>query len=392
MFKWLTIRTKISIPTIVMFLFLCAASVIGMLELARTLKLVLLLLILPVSLFVSRKVSARIAESFEPLQAAATEIAAAPLAEDGPGAAAPLPAEASETPEQPDIPEENGAAKEAGPDTDAAAAVSADMRELEEDVRHISRSMEKLLAALKENSSSAENMAGTALDIAGAVQMLTDRAQQGASTTEEIAGRAEDMKANIVHAQKRTLEVFHETSEALKQAIEESKVVQEISLLSKSNLEITAQTNMLALNAAIEAARAGEAGRGFGVVANEIKKLAENSKNAASKIQHTTHIVQVSVNNLADCSNKLLEFMSGDVDNDYRSMLQVADQYHDDAQFMNGITSEFNETTRELLGSIHDVLGAIDHLSMSSMDGADEAEKISKLIHNIHNKIGGLHA
>jgi methyl-accepting chemotaxis protein len=74
--------------------------------------------------------------------------------------------------------------------------------------------------------------------------------------------------------------MHHEIRESLENAIEDTKIVEQIGVLSSAILEITEQTNLLALNAAIEAARAGEAGRGFAVVADEIGSLgaiAENS-------------------------------------------------------------------------------------------------------------------
>ena len=94
--------------------------------------------------------------------------------------------------------------------------------------------------------------------------------------------------------------------------------------MSDSIIRITSQTNLLALNANIEAARAGEAGKGFAVVADEIRKLAEQSKQAVSKIREITGKVEESVNNLSACSNKILDFMSADVSNDYVSMLDIA--------------------------------------------------------------------
>lgn len=85
---------------------------------------------------------------------------------------------------------------------------------------------------------------------------------------------------------------------ATKDAIEKSKTIEEINILSEAILEITSQTNLLALNAAIEAARAGESGKGFAVVAEEIRKLAEQSSQTVVRIQDTTKEVLKAVEEL----------------------------------------------------------------------------------------------
>ncbi len=84
---------------------------------------------------------------------------------------------------------------------------------------------------------------------------------------------------------KKPLNLYKTNEKELSEAIEKSKSVEKINVLSEAILKITEQTNLLALNAAIEAARAGEAGKGFSVVAEEIRKLAEESNNTANEIQ-----------------------------------------------------------------------------------------------------------
>ncbi len=105
--------------------------------------------------------------------------------------------------------------------------------------------------------------------------------------------------------------MYKTNEKELSEAIEKSKSVEKINVLSEAILKITEQTNLLALNAAIEAARAGEAGKGFSVVAEEIRKLAEESNNTANEIQEITKIVVNAVENLANNSNKILTFIDG---------------------------------------------------------------------------------
>ena len=94
--------------------------------------------------------------------------------------------------------------------------------------------------------------------------------------------------------------------ESMKKSIENSKSVDEINELTSEILAISAQTNLLALNASIEAARAGEAGRGFSVVADEIRNLADQTKLSVSNIQAVSNVVTNSVNELVSTSNDII--------------------------------------------------------------------------------------
>jgi methyl-accepting chemotaxis protein len=236
-----------------------------------------------------------------------------------------------------------------------------------------------------ETADTSENIAASTLDIAGSVQFITKKTSQGVLTVEEIKKRAEDLKKRVIESKQKAHMVFDGTKAELGEAIENSKVVEQISILSESIIQITAQTNLLALNASIEAARAGEAGRGFTVVADEIRKLAEQSKGVVSKIQNITDQVKDSVSHLADSSNRLLEFMSTDVNNDYMSMLEIADKYNQDASFVSSMVSDFDSTSKDLLKSVDNVLHDIDNISQASSDGADSALEIKEKLTGIYN-------
>jgi methyl-accepting chemotaxis protein len=164
--------------------------------------------------------------------------------------------------------------------------------------------------------------------------------------------------------------IFKEIKSTLEKALDDSKAVDEINALADAILGITSQTTLLALNASIEAARAGEAGRGFAVVANEISALADNSKNTVTQIQAITKVVMNAVNALATSSTNLLNFVAGDVMNDYKDMLEAANSYNTDSIYMSDMTSDLNATSEELLASVQILMRAINEVSAAAQEGA----------------------
>ncbi|MCB8815042.1 methyl-accepting chemotaxis protein [Desulfosporosinus sp. SRJS8] len=167
-------------------------------------------------------------------------------------------------------------------------------------------------------------------------------------------------------------------------------MVNQISILSESIMQITAQTNLLALNAAIEAARAGGAGKGFSVVSEEIRKLAEQSKDTVIKIQDITVKVISAVDGLTNSANRLLQFMSADVHDDYSTMLNVADRYNEDAKFVDDLVSEFSSASEEILASMKEVFLTIDGVSKAAYEGAGATTNIAQEATDITLKSNGI--
>jgi hypothetical protein len=114
---------------------------------------------------------------------------------------------------------------------------------------------------------------------------LSDGLTQIAATIEELAASASDIHANEQHLNKSISEI--------------TILSQEINDVSSFIKEIADETKMLGLNAAIEAARAGDAGKGFGVVAEEIRKLSEQSKSTVPKIKKLTDEIKVKVDEVS---------------------------------------------------------------------------------------------
>ncbi|BCZ45355.1 methyl-accepting chemotaxis protein [Clostridium gelidum] len=245
---------------------------------------------------------------------------------------------------------------------------------------------EELAANMEETAACSQEMSATAQEIERAVDSIAKNSQNGAIEAVNINKRAVDTKKSVNIAQKKANDIFIGTKGKLEKAIESSKIVEQINVLSESIMQITEQTNLLALNAAIEAARAGEAGKGFSVVAEEIKKLAEQSKDTVIEIQNITVKVTESVIELSSSSNQLLQFVSTDVYNDYKTMLDVADKYSDDANFVENLVTEFSSTSEELLASIQDVLKTIDEVAQAANDGAVGTTDIAQRIADVTSK------
>ena len=212
---------------------------------------------------------------------------------------------------------------------------------------------------------------------------------------EGLGERADEISGSSIAKQEETKKIVADIQQRMTVAIEESKSVGRINELTADILNISNQTNLLALNASIEAARAGEAGRGFSVVADQIRVLAEESKQTANDIQEISGAVMSSVQDLVQNAGEILEYISESVLKDYDAFVGSAENYKEDALRLREVFEGFKEKSAQMeeiaqsitLG-ISEINSAVTESTESVVVATESASNMLISMENIADEAG----
>lgn len=202
------------------------------------------------------------------------------------------------------------------------------------------------------------------------VQEIAQECGEIASYTVQMNARAAAMQQSAQSSAEITGAKAEEILQSLNDAIEKSRSVDRIKALTGEILAIAQQTQLISLNASVEASNAGTAGRGFAIVAREVRELSNSSQEVANRIQEVNDIVTSAVYNLSENAQHLIDYMSQSVLTQFQAFIQSGSQYKEDAAYIRRTMDEFHERTERLKHSMADIADSIGTITKSIDEGA----------------------
>lgn len=241
-----------------------------------------------------------------------------------------------------------------------------------------SAAIQEIAAGMEEASATLEEINASSQQIAETLAQVNEEAHSAFQDASHFKDLAEEKQAKIERSQANALNIYKQMESETLKAIEQARVVEQISGLAEDIAGIADQTNLLALNAAIEAARAGEHGKGFAVVAEEVRKLAEGSGAAVGEIKKLTEEVHTAMVNLTTNTNELLRFVNQDVMQDYQDMLEIGNQNKTNINKLGNINEKVSNSVNVALKAVEEIARAIDGTSATIEQSASVSQEIAR--------------
>lgn len=273
-------------------------------------------------------------------------------------------------------------------------AIAASIESSNGNANDTSATMQELAATMEEVSATADNMSEFTDSTARTIMEIADQSISGAAFAKESSIRAGESQKTASEGKQSANAMVDGIRATMKESIQNSRQVDEIATLTGDILSIASQTNLLALNASIEAARAGEFGKGFSVVAEEIRALAENSKLTANSIQEISKEVISAVGRLSKDADAMLEFIDVTVLKDYDKFEEIMQYYKQDSMHLEDLLGNFATQAEAVKGNtgtlkdgMRDIAAAVEESAQSIVMAAEASADLVTNLGSIQNEV-----
>jgi methyl-accepting chemotaxis protein len=249
---------------------------------------------------------------------------------------------------------------------------------------------------LSEQFSEIESVVTAMNEMSATAEEVANASEFAAGQTNEITQHISDCEKSLSDAVKQVETMSHEISEANQAVAKVSARSRDINQILEVIRAIAEQTNLLALNAAIEAARAGEQGRGFAVVADEVRALASKTRASTDDISRLIESLQVEVANASGIIEKGVARASDSVKqtsfafNTLHAVVEQVKAVSDQVTQIATAAEEQSAVTEEINRNLTRISDAAGHLSeLSGQAGAGSAE-LAQLVHQQNTQLDKL--
>jgi methyl-accepting chemotaxis protein len=269
----------------------------------------------------------------------------------------------------------------------SAENIAAASQQLQKSAEHIATSSEEAANQATTVATAGEEMSATSGDIAQNCQMAAEGAGLASSTA---SNGAEVVKATV-EVMARITERVSSTARTVQSLGERSD---QIGAIIGTIEDIADQTNLLALNAAIEAARAGEQGRGFAVVADEVRALAERTTRATREISEMIKAIQAETRDAVNAMEqgvREVENGTGEASRSGQALQQILNQINDVAMQINQIATAAEEqtaTTSEIANNMMQITDAVQSTAKGTEDSAQASGLLARQAEELKLLVG----
>jgi len=266
------------------------------------------------------------------------------------------------------------------------------IRQCQESIVRIASASSQMMSSFEEQSSGATELSASVSEITATMEELSSSAKQVAMNAESVAKIAEDSEvtgqqgmesvSESVHIMEEIKKVTKNSADKILSLSEKSQKIGDVLGIIK---EIAGETHLLALNASIEASAAGEFGKRFGVVASEVRRLAERTKASAEEIKNVVSEIQVSTNESVLSTEQSVKNVEKGVDvvqkvgRSIESILNLIERTTDASRQIVMATQQQQSATAQVAGTMREISDVVKQTALSLKQTTATVAELNKM-------------